>query len=659
MRTAIPRCAPAPAGPLPALPAALLAALIVGLLPSGASAEEYKLVLAPEAGQAPPARVCLVSRNARMKVDRASGAVAGLASRVKCADGVCAARRDTRPARCQDCPDTSHPGCASVLDLGERTVDDYSVVCADDDTSPREGGTVYISVESVEAENAPRFYSFEVSGGRVRWSPFEPISRPSYRVLGGDFDPSRFSYPRVPSEQPWAEVPLRRRCRCLDARVGPGIGAIEAVRIDEAPVCRGAVSGDGLLPVEVPAVGLDRVSALDIRAAHADMRTRWSSRWPTVPIEVLPARFTFDWTMPCMWPRADVCPTVVIRGAQCTSAPPTEGKCRYACRVIADSAVSPPLQMHLHLDDPAMDLTEILGAVGQTIVGRVPADARVVWTDVSSWERHVPGDRIRAIEVLGVDGTRLTIELSAQDSDRITVPLPGVRCGTSLRTELIGERDFEAGYGVVTRGAHLQLPEPEALGVPWDMLFGAGGGAAMIFAVEPGAGSVTSSSLSYVLDVTLGVRLRPQGSSWFLEPQLIGLYMAGWPYNPLSAVEGVSATAQHHYFAVAGELALGRTLLFGGRTFHLLAGGGVGIGFDPFIGDDELVEQGREMGLATLGMATPFSQELDTPFGIRFDLRYWFGSRTLHYSIDESIAIVRTAQPAHALMLSATIFAKP
>ena len=149
------------------------------LLAAPAAAEEYKLVLTPESGQAPPARVCLVSRNQQMKADRAPGVIAALGDRVECTDGRCLAVRDTRPARCKQCPATPHPGCTAEIDLGERGLDDYSVVCADDDTAPPEGGTVYISIESVEAENPPRFYGFEVSGGRVRWSPFEPISRPS------------------------------------------------------------------------------------------------------------------------------------------------------------------------------------------------------------------------------------------------------------------------------------------------------------------------------------------------------------------------------------------------------------------------------------------------------------------------------------------------
>ena len=126
-------------------------------------------------------------------------------------------------------------------------------------------------------------------------------------MLGGDFESSRFSYPRAATDRPWAEVPVRRRCRCLDAAVGRGVGAISEVSVDGAQTCRGDFSGGGLVPVEVPAVAVDRVVSLSVGGARGVAGARWSTRWPSVPVELYPQRFAFDWTMPCMKPESCGC----------------------------------------------------------------------------------------------------------------------------------------------------------------------------------------------------------------------------------------------------------------------------------------------------------------------------------------------------------------
>lgn len=638
------------------------AALVVLALAGSAGAQEYKLVLTPEAGQAPPARVCLVSRSARMKADRASGLVKSLAERVRCGDDGCEAERDTRPARCRQCPESAHPGCRALLDLGERAADDYSVVCADDDVRHPDGGTVYISVESVEAENPPRFYGFEVSGGRVRWSAFERISRPSYRVLGGDFESSRLSYPRGASAEPWAQVPVSRRCRCVDVQIGRGSGAIERVRVDDAPTCRGDVNAGGLLPVEVPAVEVDRVRTLVVEGERDDGGARWPTRWPTVPMQLAPQRFEFDWLMPCMWPRLDQCPSVSIQGARCSEATPVPDgatfRCPYECEVISDLPMSPPFEMLLHLEDPTIDITGVVGAVGQRMIGRLPAADRVVRIDISGWGAGVPGDRIHAVQVVGSDGSRTTAELSAVEGDWVTLPVHGAFCDASVRVEVIGERDHIAGFGRIQRGARLDLPPPAELGLPAKLIFGLGGGLATVVAVE--ANRETHASFSYAIIDTVGVRLRPQASPWFAEAQVLGMFVGDWPYTPITADGGGSVTNRHHYISVGGELVGGRTLLAGGRIFHLRAGLGAGVGFDPFAdGGDEVVEQGRAMGTWSVGASTPLTTAVDNLLGIRVELRHWFGSRTLHFTIDDDIAIARHAEPAHAFMLNALLTFEP
>ncbi|MCB9551332.1 MAG: hypothetical protein H6705_05525 [Myxococcales bacterium] len=629
----------------------LLPLVVVCLLAAPAAAQEFKLVLTPEGGDGPPARVCLVSRSRTMALEQAPDGIRALADVIRCDDSECVAARELRPARCQVCPETTHDDCRAVVDLGGWRPGDYSVVCADDDTTPPEGGTVYVSVESVEAENPPLIAGFEVSGGRARWSSVDPISRPSYRVLGGDFESSPLSYPRGATDEPWAEVPVRRRCRCLDART-PDIADVQRVLVDGQPVCRGE-PGDGLLPVEVPAAGRDAVRSLVVESAAVTGATRWSGRWPASPIPLAPRRFAFTWVMPCEWPRVEVCPSVTIRGVECPVPAPAGDRCHYACRVLGDAVGSPPVEMTLHLDEPGLDLHGILGAAGQTVVGSVPTDQRVVWVDVRRWRRDAVGDRVAAIEVLMLDGTTRTLTLHDRIEDRLTIPLPGARCGISVRTRIAGERDYAPGYGLIERGARLDVPPPEALVVPWDLHVSAGGGMVSTFFTQGARG--VSSSVSGTLVGTVGVRARPAQWAWFGEVRAVYLFVGGWPWGPIT-VDGGSgaATSSETYSALVGELVVGRSLAFGDRTLHVFAGAGAGGSFSV-LGASDRVEQGAPMGTVMLGIAWPLGGQYVNRLQPRLDARYWFGSGTLRYSTDFTEPPTRAELDAHALLVTFSI----
>lgn len=631
--------------------AALVALGVLAALAAPAGAQEFKLVLSPEGGDGPPARVCLVSRSRTMASEQAPEGIRALGDVIRCEGARCEAARELRPARCQVCPEAPHDDCRAAVDLGGWRPADYSVVCADDDTTPPEGGTVYVSVESVEAENPPLITGFEVSGGRARWSSIDPISRPSYRVLGGDFESSPLSYPRGASEEPWAEVPVRRRCRCLDART-PDLVDVQRVLVDGQAVCRGE-PGDGLLPVEVPAAGRDAVRSLVVESSAVTGAARWSGRWPAAPITLAPRRFVFTWVMPCEWPRAEQCPAVSIRGVECPVPAPVGDRCRYACRVLGDAVGSPPVEMGLHLDDPGLDLRAILGAAGQMVVGSVPADQRVVWVDVRRWRRDAVGDRIQAIDVLMLDGTVRTMELNERVDDRLTIPVPGARCGISLRTRIVGERDYAPGYGSIERGARLDVPPPEALVVPWDLHVSAGGGMVSTFFRQDAEG--ITSSVSGTLVGTVGVRARPAQSAWFGEVRAVYLFVGGWPWGPIT-IDGGSgvATESETYSALAGELVVGRSFGFAERTLHAFAGAGVGGSFSV-LGESDQVEQGAAMGTLLLGIAWPLGGQYVNRLQPRLDVRYWFGSETLRYSTDFASAPVRAALAAHALLLTFSI----
>lgn len=637
------------AGALSRRPPALIVALAL-LVAAPAAAQEFKLVLTPEVGHAPPARVCLASRSPSMADASARiETLRRLADVATCDAHGCETPRELRPARCRICPDATHDACRPRVDLGEWKPTDYTLACADDDTSPSEGGTIYIAVESVEAENPPLIYSFEVSGGRVRWSSVDPISKPSYRVLGGDFEASRLSYPRIATEQPWAEVPVRRRCRCLDVS-RPGPGEIGDVRVDGQPVCRGEPHSITLVPVELPASERDEVRSLTIETATASGASRWSTRWPTAPVQPTLRRFAFTWVMPCEWPRLDRCPAIQIRGAACPSPDADGDRCHYDCEVLAENSVTLPTEMTLHLGDPTLDFSAILGAPGQTVVSPLPAEDRVVWADVSEWKRHVVGDRIRALEVLTPDGTLRTIELHDRIADRLTIPLPRARCGTSLRTHIIGERDYAPGYGLIERGARLDLPPPDALAVWWDVhLALEGAGVLNVFDVSKTNQDI---NITFGAIASAGLRIRPDHSRYFLDARLVNLVVGGWPWGPITESRGPSNhTETITYNALAFEAAVGASWLLDGRTQHTFGGLGLGSSFSLFSPGD-LVEQGRTMGTVFISTNWPLKNDLTAYLNGKVTLRYWFGSRNMRYSTAFDGSLRRDLRPVHVLLLS-------
>jgi hypothetical protein len=649
--------------------ALIAVALVVGGCWAGAAwagpvaAQEFKLVLTPEGAEAPPARVCLVSRSRSMAQEREAGreaeteaergagdGIRALSDAMRCEAGRCEAPRDTRPARCRLCPAVAHRDCRAEVDIGGWQPEDYSLVCADDDTAPPEGGTVYISVESVEAENPPLIVGFEVSGGRVRWSSSDVISRPSYRVMGGDFESSRLSYPRGADAEPWAEVPVRRRCRCIDART-PDIAGIARVAVDGEAVCRGE-PGDGLLPVEVPAAGRDEVRSLVVETAAVTGATRWAGRWPASPIQLAPRRFAFSWVMPCEWPRVELCPSVAMRGVECAAPAPVGDRCDYACRVLADGSGGPPVEMALHLDEPGLELRGILGAAGQTVVGAVPVEQRVVWVDVSRWKRDAVGDRIQAIEVLMLDGTSRTLELHERIDDRLTVPLPGARCGISLRTRIVGERDFAPGYGLIERGARLALPPPDELVVPWDLHVSLGGGIGS--AIYPVGEDSAEAGFSGVVMGTVGVRLRPSTWVYFADVRVVNLFVAAWPWGPIASDGEWEVNETETFNALLGELVVGRSFAFGARTMHSYLGLGAGAAF-TLLGEAERVDQGGVMGSVLVGSSWPMGGEYVNRLQSRLDLRYWYGNTVQRYSTDFRGRVVHNELPGQVLLLTFSI----
>lgn len=628
-------------------------ALLTGLLvPRIADAEEFKLVLTPEGDQQPPARVCLASRSRAMRADRGTPGVSALSERVRCADGRCLTDRDTPPARCTTCPASPHPECAGALEMGRWAPEAYTVVCADDNTAPAAGGTVYIAVETVEAMSPPHLGVFEVSGGRVRWSPFGRMARPSYRVLGGDFEASRFSYPRVPSEQPWVEVPLRRRCRCLDARVSAGSGPVIAATVDEQPTCRAEAPIGGMLPVEVPAASRDRVRALRIEQQASTAAARWSTRWPSIPVPTRLERFDFGWTMPCTWPRPERCPTPSIPGAQCSVEAPVDGRCAYRCRVLTDGAVDLPTAAELHLEDPPIHIGALLGAVGQTLIGQLPPDSRTASIAVGDWPRATPGARLYSVEVLGADGARYTVELDGATDGRLEFSLPQVRCGMALRVDLVGERRYRTAFGRVTRGAKVVMAQPDELAIPISVQFSAGLGWTSVIGPRGESTEVLTQASTPL--ASIGVRVQPPASRWFGEGRLLGAWHSAWPYGPLST-DAEPPVGTHPYLGIVGEFEGGYMLLLGSRTVAVHAGAGIGRTLDGELGQSDAVESERLMGTVLVAASTPMLVDLSTPLWLRVGVRHWFGSRALFYSRGPHASVIRKTEPVHGIMLSGQI----
>lgn len=617
--------------------------------------EEFKLVLTPEPGQSTPQRVCLVSRSRAMAEARDAAGITALADGLRCDGAVCTTTRGAPPARCSTCPESTHPDCRATLDLGRWPADDYSVVCADDDTRPADGGTIYLSVESVEAENPPSFYGFEVSGGRVRWSPMNPISRPAYRVLGGDFESSTISHPREASPPAWVAVPIRRRCRCLDTRLA-GVGHTLHVRIDDAPTCHGRPTSQALLPVEVPATGDGRLRVLSVAVDGAAYSSRWSSRWPPLPIDATIEHLGVRWTMPCMWPRPDRCPRLIIRGADCAPGEPSAGQCDYACRVVAEGAVTLPLTAQVSLDVPPLAFEATVHGVGQGITGEVPADSRYLSIDVRGWGADTPGDRIRSVELATGDGGAATVLVDPETGGAAPIPLSGARCGQVLRARLDGERDYRPAVARIVPGGRLELPPPGELAVSWDLIYGLGGGPAAI--ISPGAPAATQVAGTGAGVATLGLRWRAPGARWFAQPQAVAMFLPGWPATRMT-LDGPAAVDES-IGLIGGELLGGWSSLWGEQTVHLTAGGGAMAVVEGFAGDPGLIDAERPVATAAVGLSTAILEGAGRRAMLGVDLRYGFVARTVHLVVDadtdpDAFAFIpheRRVTPAHVALLS-------
>ncbi len=590
--------------------------------PLEAPGEEFKLVLTPEPGQAPPARVCLASRNAGMKALRSTaGHLASLDADVTCRGADCLLAARPPRGRCARCPIEGHPDCRARLDPGDWPPADYTVVCADDASARAGGGTIFVAVESVEAENPPEFHSFEVSGGRVRWSPVRDIRRPSYRVLGGDFESSRLSYPRRPTDRPWAEVPIRRRCRCLDAQLPVGLDAVRAVQIDGAPVCRGSVGAGDLLPIEVPATARGRVRGLGIESGHARLEMAWGGRWPAAPLAPIPTRVDFGWRVPCAWPGGARCPAVRVRGARCRSTGRVDGVCRYRCSARSPGALVAPIDVDFTLDTPPLRWRDAISAPGDVSSTDVPDAQRVVWADVSAWPRAVPGDRIDAVRIQQPDGSAHTMALSA-DAERIWIATPGARCGLSLGVTPRGERDYLTRQAAVGEGGRLAIEPPAQQVVPWDLHLGLDGGAGWLaFPSEQGAQLQTQLTGF----AALGLRLRAPGRRWFGDARIVGGAISDWAYGALGSGGDGWLTRTAPLGLLGAELTAGYSLLVERTALHLFVGGGPTMALALRDQDVGRLPHGRWLGSAVLGGQWPIRAELSTYAHVRVTLRYVFG----------------------------------
>lgn len=425
-----------------------------------ATAGEFKLVLEPEPGTSVPARVCLASRAESMRAVQVPG-IEPLAARARCdAAGTCIVDRGPRPAGCEVCDAARmHPECRAQVVSGQFPLSEYTVVCADDRTQPAGGGTVYIAVEPVEAENPPEFYGLEVSGGRVRWSPVNALSRPSYRVIGGDFAVSGLAYPRGESTPEWVSVPMQRRCRCVATRQPSGGAAIESVEVDGASSCHGAPEVDGSLQLEVPATRSGAVRAARIRTADSEAAIRWTTRWPAPDQRAQLLAVGFELDRNCTRPSLTTCPAVSTPRTICDRPTPIGGVCRYSCTTEPTAAVDLPLTLQLRLDAPEVVWQATLRAPGQRLFGGVPADRRALTVNVPSFPLDAAGQAIWAVEF---DRGDMRSRLVLDGARRLHMPSPGLACGTPVVATYVGARNFSPMPLRVGPGVTLDLAHPEA-----------------------------------------------------------------------------------------------------------------------------------------------------------------------------------------------------
>ncbi len=443
-------------------PYPLVASLALGLSIAGpAAAEEFKLVLEPEPGASPPARVCLVTRAPALRGVEVPG-VSPLAAGAECppeSPGACTIRRGPPSAHCIRCPAEPHPDCRARIETGRFPVADFTAICADDDTWPADGGTVYIAVESVEAESPPALYSVEVSGGRVRWSPTNRLSHPSYRVIGGDFEASRLSWPRGREAPAWVTVPIRRRCRCLGIRKPTGRATVARARVDGGATCHGEAHPDGTLRIEVPATPSGGVRTATIETAHSEAVARWTGRWPSLDQPARLSRFDFELALACTLPARSTCPAVGARFTACDRPEPDEGVCRYTCRVDPTATLEPPVALDLRLETPEVTWQQSLDAPGLRLRGELPADRRVLTAQVPDAPLDVPGDAIQAVVVSrqGIQTNRLLLD----GADALYLPMPDLQCDTPLSITYEGDRQFAVETARVQPGARVELPHPD------------------------------------------------------------------------------------------------------------------------------------------------------------------------------------------------------
>lgn len=546
---------------------------------SDARADELKLVLTPEDGSGLPARVCLATRSPETAQARGEPGITALTDLTTCdADGrACAVPRGAPAAGCAQCPEATHPDCRAEVVTGRFPPADWTVVCADDDAFPADGGTVYIGVEPVEAQNPPALYAIEVSGGRIRWSPMQPLAGASYRVLGGDFEASTVSYPRDAVAAEWVQVPVRRRCRCVETRQPTGGEPITTLRVDDHPACRGAVSADGRLPVEVPANRPGRSRTLTAETAHSTATARWLGRWPPSDIEARLTRFAFDLEPACALPRPDICPTVGHTRATC-EATPADGRCHYRCAVDPGAAVELPTPLALTLDAPERRWSQTLGRPGERLHGALPASDRVLTVELPPARFDHVGDRIEAVQISrqGVQTERLLV--GPRGPATLHLPMPDLQCDAPLTVTYEGDRTFHPLYRRVEPGARLTVPPPAALGDLSRTTVAFGLGYGYQGTEGPAADLDLASDTLIALSFVSGLRFRAYGAPWFAELRVEIGAVPEWLVASSFEVMGETFDRRFDAFALLGriELLFGWTFDLARTPLDLYLGPGVG-----------------------------------------------------------------------------------
>lgn len=608
-------------------------ALVLVALP--ASAAEFKLVFEPEPGTTAPARVCLVSRAAQMRALAVPG-VEPLAAHADCADPAavsCPVRRGPPGRGCGRCPDAGpHPDCRARVRTGRFPVDAWSVVCADDSTQPADGGTVYIVAESVEAESPPAVFSLEVDGGRVRWSPLNRVSRPSYTVIGGDFEPSGLSYPRGDAAPAWVTVPLRRRCRCLSHRQPLDASPIERIEVDGEETCHDDTGAGGVLQVEVPAAASGDLRSVRLRTAESEAETRWRTRWPSLETPPRLVQFRFELGPSCERPNPATCPEVSAPWSTCDRPLPVEGACRYTCTTDPGSLVSLPVDLELRSRAPEMAWTQVLRAPGQRLPGGPPPERRVLTLRIPPGPRDAPGDHLGGLALSQPSGEARHVLLDG--GPEAHVPMPGLQCGDAFLAYYVGARPFIPALVRVGPGGAVEMPAPEdtahkvTIGVSGFMGYGVKG------SLEPSLDRMLYNDGVMTVGMAAELSYQPFARPWFIR-SVVGVEFA--PDGMLIAGAEGSNGRRFYIGRDQASLLLSMSVLFG-WVWSAFDGvievhGGPGVGPKLFIGE-ETGSQVRSV-LLTVGMRRPLGTHL-TDWSLCLDVR---GSLDVH-----TPSVVRVAQ---------------